>query len=761
MPIVTVVVAAYVAGLVFGFGVVPESGQMLRWVDAHLALLLSAAATGVSIAGLGGKRLPRGRIVGSIAAAVTFAGVVVARTRVAGDAACARRAAAAHSWRVVLDDSARPGESTHGTVVDGGCRVRLAMVVARGEGEGGDVVLAFGAAERGPNASVVVREARLLPDGGTVATVRLRARAGRSIDALFGGDAPLVRALVIADQRAIPADVRDRFAASGVVHMIAVAGLHVAIVAGAVMLVLRAARGPRGAAVVAGVIAIVAYVAIIGAPAAALRSASMMVVTATSRLLQRPTSRWSSLSLGAAVPLVDARAVLTVGYQLSIAGMAAVIAAGAVRQRVLRPRLRGWALHAATGLVVSTIATAVTSPWVAWWFGRVSLVAPVTNLLAAPVVALLQPLLFLALALAPLPAAAAFVAGAAHPLLVVFEGIATVGAALPVAAITVSPTLAAATLAGGAAIAGVVACVSRSPTPWLIVAGAALVALIWLPLAPVRLSGTMELHVIDVGQGDAIAVRTPRGRWILFDAGRSWPGGDAGRTTVLPYLRRRGGTLAAFVLSHPHADHVGGATTVFHGLRPDAYYDAAFAGGSEPYAASLAAARALGVPWHRVHPGDSLAVDGVAVHFLAPDSAWTVAMTDPNVASTVARVDFGAVRFLLVGDAERAEEQWLVARAGDALRADVLKVGHHGSGTSSTPRFLDAVRPRIALVSVGAGNRYHLPTPSVMAALADRGMQVLRTDDWGSIVVETDGVGIAVAANGDRWELGPPRSSPP
>ncbi len=164
------------------------------------------------------------------------------------------------------------------------------------------------------------------------------------------------------------------------------------------------------------------------------------------------------------------------------------------------------------------------------------------------------------------------------------------------------------------------------------------------------------------------------------------------------------------------------------------------------------------MPWRRAHPGDSLAVDGVTITFLAPDSTWTAGLVDPNLASVVALVRAGDVRMLLMGDAERAEERWLLDHGAD-LHADVLKVGHHGSGTSTTPEFLAAVHPRLALVSVGAGNSYHLPTPSVMGALAADGAQVLRTDRVGSIVARTDGHRLFVDAAGDTWEL--LRSSPP
>jgi competence protein ComEC len=125
----------------------------------------------------------------------------------------------------------------------------------------------------------------------------------------------------------------------------------------------------------------------------------------------------------------------------------------------------------------------------------------------------------------------------------------------------------------------------------------------------------------------------------------------------------------------------------------------------------------------------------------------------------IVAVRYGAVRFLLVGDAEAPEERWLLARvadgslAADALRADVLKVAHHGSRTSSTAEFLDAVRPRVALVSVGAGNTYGLPNADVLQRLRAGGAEVLRTDDVGEIVVRTDGRTLTLNAGGEEWRV--------
>ena len=143
----------------------------------------------------------------------------------------------------------------------------------------------------------------------------------------------------------------------------------------------------------------------------------------------------------------------------------------------------------------------------------------------------------------------------------------------------------------------------------------------------------------------------------------------------------------------------------------------------------------------------------VVLSFLAPDSAWTVGLKDPNLASTIALVRYGLVRFLLVGDAERGEEDWLLKKYHDELDAQVLKIGHHGSSTSSSDDFLSAVHPEVAVISVGAGNKYGHPSNDVLQALSRIGAQVLRTDDDGTVVVRTDGIHIEIEAKGDKWEL--------
>jgi len=730
MPLVATALLAYIAGLLAGFGAFAPAATVLGIAASVLALVR------------------RSRLVAGLGLALA-AGVVVADAAERREARCSAAVRSAREWVVELDDDAFPGGAAHATAHD--CPVALTLVVRRGRARRGSLVTVTGSPVFGRQ-RLLVQDATVRVERPAPLLVRWRIRAEHAVDATFDGDAPIARALLVADMKQLSPDVRDRFAASGLAHVLSISGLHVGIIALALEIVFGAMRLPRAGAAAASLTVTVVYVLIIGAPPPAVRAATMLGARAASRALQRPTSPWAIVALGAATPLVSPRAVLDLGWQLSVLGVAALVVVPGVVRRVLPDDILGWRRDLTAGLIASTVATCLTAPLVAWHFGRVSAIGPLTNIIASPFVTLVQPILFLGLVLAPLDGIARFVAGAAHPLLVGLDATARLGASVPFAQIFVRPTPLEALL-GAVVVVSILAALSGWRTlRCSIAAGAAVALIVWLPWLRPR-SGNVELHMIDVGQGDAIALRTPRGRWVLFDAGGAWMRSDAGKSTVVPYLARRGGDLVAFVLSHPHTDHVGGAASVLAALRPALYLDAAFAAGNDAYRASLRVAAEQRVAWRRVHPGDSLVVDGVVLSLLAPDSTWTSGLADPNLASTIVVARFGARRFLFTGDAEGPEERWLLEHSAASLHADVLKVGHHGSSTSSTAPFLDAVRPRIALVSVGAGNMYGHPNAAVLRALAAHGARVLRTDVLGTIVVATDGRGLWVEADGETWDV--------
>lgn len=753
MPLVLAFALAVVSGLLLGLGGYGAWGAALAGGALGHCVWRSAPHPFVS-----------GRPVRAVAFALALVGASACwwgDATARRDAACAVRVQRAHAWVAQLDaDSATVGAFVQARLRVGDCEAKAALLIASGEAAPGALVVANGVAQEAER-GLQVREARLGVTIGQDAWAAMRYRAGAQIDTLFGDDAPMARALLVADMRGLSGDVRLRWADSGIVHMLSISGLHVAILGEAISLLLGALRfGPRSKLGATAAL-LGAYILMLGCPPPAVRSGVMLAAVGVGQLLQRPTSPWAPLALGALLPVaLDVRTVSDLGWQLSVGGMASLIATGALAPRLIPHTWRGWKRTLAREALTSVVATAVTAPLVAWQIGRLSLIAPLTNLAAAPIMGFTQPALFLALAFSWARPLGRLFASSAHPLLAALDRVAMVGAAVPGGSVAVTPGDAVAVLASLASVAAVVACVSRWPARPALLALLALAGCVWWPSPrAVRLpgaiaSGGLELHVIDVGQGDALALRTPGGHWIVMDAGREWPGGDAGARTVVPYLKRQGAEhVSLFVLSHAHADHVGGAAAVLAQLGADEIWDGAWVGPTPGYRRMLTEARARRIGWHRVHPGDTRVIDSVEFTVLAPDSAWVMAQQDANEASVVVRVRYGAVTMLLTGDAEGGEESWLRDHADTALRADVLKVGHHGSRTSTTPALLDAVQPRVAVISVGRINRYGHPNPGTLSALARAGAQVLRTDQTGTVVVRTDGRQLIVRTGDETFAV--------
>jgi competence protein ComEC len=227
------------------------------------------------------------------------------------------------------------------------------------------------------------------------------------------------------------------------------------------------------------------------------------------------------------------------------------------------------------------------------------------------------------------------------------------------------------------------------------------------------------------------------------DAGPRTERSDAGRRVVAPFLaRQRAGRLAALVVSHAHADHVGGATAVLDRfpaavvLEPGAIFN------DPGYARFLGEVAAAGLAWRPGRPGDTFTLDGVRFTLLHPDTAWGGWGEDLNEDSLILAVEYGSFRALFTGDVGFPVERHLAGRIGPV---SVLKVGHHGSRGSTGERWLAELRPRVGVVSVGA-NTYGHPAPETLARLARRGVDVRRTDREGTISVLTDGATMTVAS---------------
>jgi competence protein ComEC len=258
--------------------------------------------------------------------------------------------------------------------------------------------------------------------------------------------------------------------------------------------------------------------------------------------------------------------------------------------------------------------------------------------------------------------------------------------------------------------------------------------LAWLPLVmalPSAPNRGFRVTAFDIGQGNALLIETPSFR-LLYDTGPAYSAAaDGGSRVILPYLRARGiDRLDAMVISHSDMDHSGGARSLMNAL------EIGWVASSLPLGHALRDTRHVDCV-----AGQRWARDGVQFEFLHPLVSDREA-SKPNARSCTLKISFGEHAVLLTGDIEAPQERALLQRAAEQLRADVLLAPHHGSGTSSTPQFLDAVAPKMAVFQVGYRNRYRHPKPSVLERYHERGIEVLRSDRSGAVSVRIDHAGI-------------------
>jgi competence protein ComEC len=622
------------------------------------------------------------------------------------------------------------------------------------------------------------------------------AHMGASGTGLWGhDDSALFAAMVVGDDSLLLRDVREEFQATGVYHLLVVSGMNVALLALAVFWLTRRLRAPEWAAALVTIALSIFYAYVAGMGVPIQRAVLMLVVFLGARLLYRERSALNATGFAAlAVLVISPGALFETGFQLTFLALLAIsgislpllertsaplrralhhfdstvydlaleprlaqlrldmrLVAGRVARFVgVRPArwlvtsLAGLALAGYELMVVSATTQAVLVLPMRAYFHRAAVIGLPANILALPLAGLMLNsavaavgLSYLSLRLARV--AAWIAATALHWTLACLSHLWHLHITqwrVPDAGWTLSLVAAA-----GVAVAlltvrrrRALACAGFA----LLFASAALTAFFSAP--PRTAPGKLEVTAIDVGQGDALLVVSPEGRAMLIDGGGTLGPTrgefDFGEDVVSPYLWTRGfERLDVVALSHAHGDHIGGLTRALENFRPSELWV-----GINPETPALdrlyAAAAASGVSVRQHTAGDEFDWGGAHVRVLAPPAGWQPKARPMNDDSLALVLSFGETRALLAGDLEKKMEKFV---ASESPRADLLKVAHHGSATSTTPELLAAVQPRFSVISVGAHNSFGHPRAVVLQRLQDAHVITFRTDMMGLVTFLLDG----------------------
>jgi len=578
------------------------------------------------------------------------------------------------------------------------------------------------------------------------ARLRQRARVALARFVLPGTEEGLVRAMTLGDRTGIDDATADAFRAAGTYHVLALSGAQVALVAALLVGGLRAlGAGPATQALVA-MATVSFYALLVGGDVPIVRAALMAGAVLVGRALELEADAANLLGLAALLLLAHRPSNVTdVGFQLSFAATLGIL----LLTPPLVAGLKHLPLRIELVVAASVAAQAVLLPLLAGHFHRTTPAAIVLNLLAVPLssAVLLAGLAVLgaaevAPALAPWLGDVAWIA--AHALRRSSD-LAGLAAGLDARVPPLSLLALAAWLAG----------LARLRQGRRAMGLALLVTAQVLPVLEADPPGDGRLHlsVLDVGQGDALVVRSPRGRTCVIDAGGSPRGRlDTGERVVGPFLWTQGvRRIETIVVSHAHPDHVGGVPFLLRAFGVGAVWEGPAPRHDGSYRSLDDKLARAHVERRSVARGMHDDWDGVDLAVLGPHpvrAPWSVRNGD----SVVLALRLGEVRFLLTGDADASAEKELVRSAGEGLAVTVVKVPHHGSGGSSSAAFVRATRPRIAVVSVGGRNPFGHPHPDILARYRETGALVYRTDRDGAVTVSTDGHRLWVRTVGEAFD---------
>ncbi|MCX6138680.1 MAG: DNA internalization-related competence protein ComEC/Rec2 [Ignavibacteriales bacterium] len=576
-------------------------------------------------------------------------------------------------------------------------------------------------------------------------------------EGMQGDAASFLTGLLLGDRTSISPEIKNAFVNTGVVHVLAVSGSHVVLVVAIMYAIAGLIRLPNSWKIIFTIAGIYFYMLLTGSAPSIVRACLMAMSMLLAKLFQERINVYNALGISAVIILLyDTHQFFDVGCQLSFGAVFSMAYFLPKLNELIKKIPERWEEIKGVEYILQLFAVSLaaqigTIPFTAHYFGKVSLVSLLANLVVVPLAGFNVTIGFASVLVSILSSWAGSAINEVNALIIWFVlKFVMLANAVPYASIESAVFGIRETLFYSAGIAFLFSMGNETQSRKVFIAAAAIAEFFFLEYAftPAdNSSSILRVTFIDVGQGDAALIECPAGEKILVDAGPRTPTIDAGEKTIVPLLRKRGiSRLDALVLTHPDGDHLGGVPSVLRRLDVQTVIDAGQLSGSALYKEYLGLCR--GRKTHAARAGEELlSIANVRFYVFHPtddfiDSDSSDGIEAPNNSSVVFKLVYGRTSLLFVGDVELPAEKSMVGKYGNLLRADVLKAGHHGSRTSSSEQFVSIVKPSTVIVSVGKFNKFKHPSKKVLERFRACGSVIRRTDNEGAIILESDGIQI-------------------
>lgn len=576
----------------------------------------------------------------------------------------------------------------------------------------------------------------------------IRERVRQNIDSIFSQrSAPLAKALFLGYKEEITDVTRQNFSRSGLSHVMAVSGLHVGFIVAPIWLIipfLWRRRWGKWLGLILLTVLLTGYAGLTGFSASVCRASIMAWLLTCGRLFHKVRNSINLTACAAIILLmIDPGQLFNLGFQLSFSAVFIILLILPAVQNLI-PNKKRFKISGAllTIILVSVVVQAGLYPLLTYYFGEFSIVGPVANAVVIPLLTVTVPAGLL-ISVAP-GANTTLLYYAAIPVEWTLQWVEFVADNLggrDFSYVAINNESLFLFLFWGVLIL-YISSIRIPELRWkiLILLLVTFNILMGELICQKNRINRIQITFLDVGQGDAIHIKTPSGKHILVDTGRWSPGFNSGEKTILPYLNNfQIDELEALVLSHPHADHIGGVKSMLEKISIHMIYQSDYNYDSQLFTRYMDAAKRQGIPISDLYAGDTVYIeDNVRFYVLGPKKSVTKP-SNPNNHSVVLKLVYGETSFLLSGDAEKEQESEITNIYGDFLKADLYKMGHHGSSTSSTNRFLSHISPDLTVVSLSFRNRFGHPNQEAVTRISNYSKEVYFTSLQGALVFESDG----------------------